>query len=78
MAQLNLYVDDALAEQLKQDARREGVSLSSYVSGRIAARPSSCWPEGYFEKFCGFLKGHDFPDDIEDPLPSPVEPMDLL
>jgi hypothetical protein len=77
VAQLNLYVEDALAEQLKQDARREGVSLSSYISKKIMAAPKQTgWPEGYFEAFCGFLKDPNFPDDIADALPSPVEPLD--
>lgn len=58
MAQLNLYVSEALAVELKQRAERKGVSLSSYVVHQLsqdAAAPGA-WPGNFFEDHCGFLQ----------------------
>ena len=69
MPQLNLYVNQGLVEQLKQDAAKHGESLSQYVTKLLTEKSNSeAWPEGYFEKCCGFLGKDDFPE-IDDSPP---------
>lgn len=75
MAQLNLYVTESLASDLKQRADRRGVSLSGYVvrllKSEEATTPSDGWPQGFFEERCGFLKDEIVPP--LDPAPEPVQ-----
>ena len=81
MAQVSLYVDDAMMSSLRQQAAAEGVSLSKHVASRLAqtVRPAtpSGLPEGWLESLYGCqsdvdgfeLPPRDIPDRSE-PLPS--------
>jgi len=71
VAQLNLYVPDDLADQLKRAARRAGLPLSRYIRSLLETGTEEKWPAGFFERTCGFLRGA-FPEP-EDRLPEPVE-----
>ncbi len=70
MAQLNIYVPDELAERLKQEARRSGLSLSGYVASRLDQTADDDWPAGYFEQICGFAG-----EDLSIPGDLPAEPL---
>ena len=70
MPQLNLYLNDGSAENLKAEAAKAGISLSRYV-GMLLDRQRDTWPEDYFSKRCGFLL-EDFPVPADE-LPEPVE-----
>ena len=70
MAQLNIYVREKAAENLRAEAAKVGVSLSGYVA-MLLDRQRDTWPEDYFARRCGFLKGEFAVP--EDPLPEPVE-----
>jgi hypothetical protein len=60
MAQLNVYVPDEAAVELKESAKSEGLSLSSYVVKVLTrSKASDGWPEGYFDQLGGW-EG-DFP-----------------
>lgn len=63
MPQVSLYVDDETMGKLRQDAKREGVSLSRHVVSRLKATgrcdtPSGL-PEGYFRNLYGCLSDDD-------------------
>ena len=75
MAQLNLYVTNELAEDLKQQARQAGLPLSRYVVRLLAPARQTGWPAGFIEERCGFLVGEDFPEPA-DPAPEPVESLE--
>ena len=74
MAQLNLYVPEDLAEELKRAARKARLPLSRYVLSLLSRQSDSGWPKDYFETACGFLHD-DFPEP-EDYFPEPVEVQD--
>lgn len=63
MPQVSLYVDDETMGKLRQDAKREGVSLPKHVASRLKANDrygtSSGLPEDYFRNLYGFLSGDD-------------------
>ena len=67
MAQLNIYVPDEVAVNLRRLADREGVSLSKYATSLLTRDQPSQWPPEFFAETCGFLT-EDFPE-IEDPAP---------
>jgi len=71
VAQLNLYVPDELAAQLKRAARRAGLPLSAYVRSVLSKGSEGRWPAGFFERTCGFL--HEPFAEPEDRFPEPVE-----
>lgn len=77
MAQLNLYVAESVAVDLKQRAVQRGVSLSSYVVHLLKPEnpPGSDagWPAGFFEERCGFLK-----EEIPVPADPPPDAVELL
>lgn len=70
MAQLTIYLPDALEEKLRRDARRAKKSVSAYLAD-IAARTlqPSTWPPS-FAKLAGSWSG-EFPA-IDDPAPDDV------
>ena len=70
MAQMNLYVPDEVATKLKQEADRSGMSLSKYVLYLLSEKRPEGWPEGYFDRACGFLEW-EF-EEPADSLPEPV------
>lgn len=71
MAQLNLYVPDDVAAQLKQEARKAHLPLSRYLLSRLSTSADTGWPDGYFETACGFLH-EEFPEPA-DRLPEAIE-----
>ena len=65
MGQLNVYVPDDLEEKIKEEAKREGKSVSSFVLEAVKNRiePKS-WSKEFLATF-GSVSG-DFPDDIKE------------
>lgn len=51
MAQLHFYIPDALAEKLKDKAKKEHLSVSKYIAKLAKREVVNDWPEGYFELF---------------------------
>ena len=51
MPQLSLYLDDDTMDLLRQDAAREGVSLSKHASRVIRESSTSAWPKGFFDLY---------------------------
>lgn len=51
MPQLSLYLDDDTMDILRQDATREGVSLSKHASRVIRENNVSAWPKGFFDLY---------------------------
>ena len=74
MAQLNLYVPNALASTLKAEANAARIALSCYVlslrSARKSSESNSEWPPNYFDRTCGFLT-EDIAEST-DTLPEPI------
>ena len=49
MPQLSLYLDDPMMEGLRQDASREGKTLSKFVAGVLKDHAeNNRWPHGFF------------------------------
>jgi hypothetical protein len=71
VAQLNLYVPDDLADDLKRAARKAGLPLSRYIRSLLESGTQQKWPAGFLEHACGFLR-EPFPEP-EDHLPEPVD-----
>ena len=76
MAQISLYVPDAMMEDLRADADEQGMSLSSYTRTVLESRHSAGrlnwvngWPPGYFDLFGS---SPDYPE-VDDRAPEPVE-----
>ena len=53
MAQLCLYVEDELMDQIKTEAQRENLSLSGYVRQSLKNRNTSTnkWPQSFWDAF---------------------------
>ena len=52
MPQLSLYLDDPMMEGLRQDASREGKTLSKYAAGVLRGRKEhNGWPPGFFNLY---------------------------
>ncbi|MDX2179715.1 MAG: hypothetical protein SFV18_08995 [Bryobacteraceae bacterium] len=77
MAQLYFYVPDAVAEDLRRKARKEGLSLSKYIAKQVTpATDEKGWPIGYFD----FIRANPLSDDFElpdDPPPTPEDDAKL-
>ena len=82
MPQVSLYVDDAMMKSLREDAAREGVSLSKHVARRLgnggAGLQGRCdtpsgMPEGFFDRFYGCITDDTFvrPDQPDASLDAP-------
>ena len=75
MPQLSLYLDDSTMNALRQDAAREGKTLSKFVSSALRDRErGKGWPEGFFNLYgaCNddtFVEPPDEPFDL-DPVPA--------
>jgi hypothetical protein len=70
VAQVTIYLPDALARRLRREARRARTSLSAYVAQLAGRRPpSERWPEWFLglQGSCGGSLA--IPDD-----PAPEEP----
>ncbi len=57
MAQLHLYVSDAVAQKLREAAEARGLSLSKYLAEVVQREATLAWPEGYFEAVVGSWSG---------------------
>ncbi len=81
MAQLSLYVDDAVLASLKERAAWEGKSVSKLTAEIIEAdRRSSVWPEGWFD-LAGCLADDDsFVEPPDTPLEElrPIGPFEVV
>ena len=61
MPQLSLYLEDKEMETLREDAKREGVSLSRYAARLIRENAGrSKWPAGYWDSVYGCLDDETF------------------
>ena len=76
MAQISLYVPDSVMAELREDAERQGVSISAYTRSVLENRNnkgrldwSNGWPPGYFDLYGS---SPDFPD-VPDLEPEPIE-----
>ena len=70
MPQLSLYMDEPMMEGLRQDAAREGKTLSKFVAGVLRDRDTSgLLPHGFFD-----LYGACDDDTLVEP---PDDPFDL-
>lgn len=49
MPQLHFYVPDKVAQKIKDNAKRLGVSSSRYVSQLVTEKVEGGWPVGYIE-----------------------------
>lgn len=67
MAQLSLYLDDALMGRLKRRAGHEGVSVSKYVSRLVEENLLYTWPTGYFDLF-GSIDDETFVEPMDPPF----------
>ena len=57
MAQLNLYVDDELMEQIRRAADTADLSISRYVAQLVRHQIENEWPENFFEEVLGGWQG---------------------
>lgn len=76
MSQLNFYVPTEIEEQIREAAQKNGKPISSFLAELVKSHfpPHQGWPKGFFETTVGSL-GKDFPDEIEDHPPRPVEDL---
>jgi hypothetical protein len=74
MPQLNLYVSDAVARDLKRAAKKARKSLSAYVAERLTQKreTASKWPKEFLE-LEGSWEGR-FPEPSDSP-PDEIEPL---
>lgn len=72
MAQVNVYITDSLAAEIRRQARRAGSSLSQYISGLLQRRaaPVSAWPQDFFTAVLGKWQGR-FPTIDRPPADEP-------
>ena len=57
MPQLHLYVPDAVAKTLREQAKARNMSLSRYLAEIVQSETGTCWPEGYFDDVIGGWQG---------------------
>ena len=57
MPQLHLYVPDAVAEKLREQAKARNMSLSRYLAEIVQSETGTGWPEGYFDEVIGGWQG---------------------
>lgn len=57
MPQLNLYVNDELAERIRRKADAADMSVSRYLAELIRREASGDWPDGFFEEVIGGWQG---------------------
>ena len=69
MPQLSLYLDNDTMALLRQDAAREGTSLSKHASNIIRQNSLSAWPKGFFDLY-GALDDETFVEPPELPWES--------
>ena len=57
MPQLNLYVNDELADLIRREADAADMSVSRYLAELIRREVSGDWPEGFFDDVVGCWHG---------------------
>lgn len=57
MPQLNLYVNDELAERIRRAADEADLSVSRYLAELVRGAVETEWPEGFFEEVVGGWQG---------------------
>ena len=57
MPQLNLYVNDELAERIQRAAKKADMSVSRYLAEVVRREVSAEWPAGFFEEVIGGWQG---------------------
>lgn len=68
MSQLNFYVPDELEDQIKKAAKKEGKSISAFLSDLVKSKfNSKTWSDDFFSNIVGGWAG-DFPE-IKRPKP---------
>ena len=69
MAQVCLYMDDALVEELRSDAKQAGASLSRHIVNELRARKLSCgWPSGFFDLYGCLADDESFAEPPDQPF----------
>lgn len=66
MAQLHLYLPDDLAEDVRQLAKSQGLTVSAYLATIVRAQLKPQWPKDFFSKVVGGWVG--------EPLERPEQP----
>lgn len=58
MSQLNFYVPDEIEEQIKKAAKKEGKSISAFLSELVKSkfRPKT-WSDNFFSELAGGWEG---------------------
>ncbi len=68
MSQLNFYVPDEIEEQIRETAKKEGKTISSFLADLVKASfPEKKWETKFFTEVAGAWDG-EFPK-IDRPLP---------
>lgn len=57
MSQLHLYVSQSLADEVRNRAEREGLTVSAFLARLVEKEMGGGWPEGYFERVVGAWRG---------------------
>lgn len=57
MPQLNLYVNEDLAERVRRAAEQADMSVSRYLAELIRREVETDWPAGFFESVAGGWQG---------------------
>jgi hypothetical protein len=57
MPQLNLYVNDELAERVRKAADEADLSVSRYLAELVQREIETEWPAGFFESVVGGWQG---------------------
>ncbi|MCX6595598.1 MAG: hypothetical protein NTV70_04455 [Acidobacteria bacterium] len=75
MPQLNFYVPQSTADELKRRAKVRKLPVSRYIAEIVSKDVRTGWPPGYFESFAGKWIG-----DLERPdqgVLEEIEPLNL-
>lgn len=71
MSQLNFYVSGEIEERIRQEAKRKGKTISSFLADLIKSHFAKNPEEKHFQKFYGKWQG-EFPQ-AKDLPPKPTE-----
>jgi hypothetical protein len=69
--QLHFSVDPATGERLAREARKRGMTLSSYLASLVEESSPAAWPRGYLERVAGSCAStglREPPDAVPDPV----------
>lgn len=56
MPQLSLYLNETDMNDLRENAKRQGLTLSKYAARALSGQKmNNGWPDGYFESVIGSL-----------------------